>query len=74
MLHVGLGTFRPVKVENIEEHEMHAEFYQVTAEAAAEINQALAEGRRIIAVGSTSHSYPGKCLSEWSGKPRPGLD
>jgi len=54
LLHVGLGTFRPVKVENIEEHEMHAEFYQVTAEAAAEINQALAEGRRIIAVGTTS--------------------
>jgi len=54
LLHVGLGTFRPVKVERIEEHEMHSEFYQVTPEAADRINKALAENRRIISVGTTS--------------------
>jgi|GEM_PF-5255594 len=53
-LHVGLGTFRPVEEENIEDHEMHSEFYSITPEAAATINQAKAEGRRIIAVGTTS--------------------
>lgn len=53
-LHVGLGTFRPVEEENIEDHEMHSEFYSITPEAAAKINQAKAEGRRIIAVGTTS--------------------
>lgn len=53
-LHVGLGTFRPVEEENIEDHEMHSEFYSITKEAANTINQAKAEGRRIIAVGTTS--------------------
>ena len=53
-LHVGLGTFRPVEEENIEDHEMHSEFYSITKEAADTINQAKAEGRRIIAVGTTS--------------------
>lgn len=53
-LHVGLGTFRPVEEENIEDHEMHSEFYSITPEAAAKINQAKAAGRRIIAVGTTS--------------------
>ncbi|MDW7675015.1 MAG: tRNA preQ1(34) S-adenosylmethionine ribosyltransferase-isomerase QueA [Bacillota bacterium] len=54
LLHVGLGTFRPVKAENIEEHEMHAEFFQVTPQAASIINEAKAKGGRIIAVGTTS--------------------
>ncbi len=54
LLHVGLGTFRPVKVENIEEHQMHAEFYQVTQEAADAINKARAKGGRVFAVGTTS--------------------
>ncbi len=54
LLHVGLGTFRPVKVENIEEHEMHSEYFEVTEEAAAKINAAKARGSRIIAVGTTS--------------------
>lgn len=54
LLHVGLGTFRPVQVEDIAEHEMHSEFYSVTSEAAERLNLALAEGRRIIAVGTTS--------------------
>ncbi|NLW07200.1 MAG: tRNA preQ1(34) S-adenosylmethionine ribosyltransferase-isomerase QueA [Clostridia bacterium] len=53
LLHVGLGTFRPVKVENIEEHHMHAEYYEVTAAAAAAINDARAAGGRIVAVGTT---------------------
>ena len=53
-LHVGLGTFRPVKVENVLDHHMHSEFYQVTQEAADKINRAHAKGHRVIAVGTTS--------------------
>ncbi|MEL1135087.1 tRNA preQ1(34) S-adenosylmethionine ribosyltransferase-isomerase QueA [Desulfitobacterium sp. THU1] len=54
LLHVGLGTFRPVKVDVIEEHEMHSEYYRVSQEAAERINQAKAQGRRVIAVGTTA--------------------
>ena len=54
LLHVGLGTFRPVKVENIEEHEMHSEYFEVTPQAADRINAARQRGGRIIAVGTTS--------------------
>lgn len=54
LLHVGLGTFRPVKVDKIEEHEMHSEYYRVTQEAAERINRAKQEGRRVIAVGTTA--------------------
>lgn len=53
-LHVGLGTFRPVSEVNIEDHKMHKEFYTVSQEAADAINKAKAEGRRIIAVGTTA--------------------
>lgn len=53
-LHVGLGTFRPVSEAEIENHKMHREFYTVSEEAAAAINKAKAEGRRIIAVGTTA--------------------
>ncbi|MGI6284502.1 tRNA preQ1(34) S-adenosylmethionine ribosyltransferase-isomerase QueA [Neomoorella humiferrea] len=53
LLHVGLGTFRPVKVENIEEHRMHAEYYEVTPETAAAINEARCRGGRVVAVGTT---------------------
>ncbi len=53
-LHVGLGTFRPVKVDKIQEHHMHAEQFIVTEEVAAEINRRRAAGGRIIAVGTTS--------------------
>ncbi|WP_248927371.1 tRNA preQ1(34) S-adenosylmethionine ribosyltransferase-isomerase QueA [Paenibacillus hamazuiensis] len=53
-LHVGLGTFRPVSVDKVEEHEMHAEFYRVPQEAADLINEAKARGSRVIAVGTTS--------------------
>lgn len=54
LLHVGLGTFRPVKVENVEDHEMHSEYFEVTQEAADRINAVRARGGRIVAVGTTS--------------------
>ncbi len=53
-LHVGIGTFRPVKVENIEEHEMHSEHFYIKAEEAEKINKAKKNGNRVIAVGTTS--------------------
>ena len=53
-LHVGLGTFRPVKVTNVKEHHMHTEWYQVTQEAADKINKAKESGHRVICVGTTS--------------------
>ncbi|MDD3477792.1 MAG: tRNA preQ1(34) S-adenosylmethionine ribosyltransferase-isomerase QueA [Candidatus Izemoplasmatales bacterium] len=53
-LHVGLGTFRPVNVEDVETHQMHSEYYSVSPEAAKKLNKAKEEGRRIIAVGTTS--------------------
>lgn len=53
-LHVGLGTFRPVKVENVLEHHMHSEFYMVSEEAADKINHAKKNGNRVISVGTTS--------------------
>ncbi|MGX7164110.1 tRNA preQ1(34) S-adenosylmethionine ribosyltransferase-isomerase QueA [Enterococcus massiliensis] len=53
-LHVGLGTFRPVSVDNIEEHHMHSEFYRLTEEAAAALNKVRQKGGRIVAVGTTS--------------------
>ena len=53
-LHVGLGTFRPVKVEEVTEHHMHSEFYQIEEEAAEKINRAKDNGGRVICVGTTS--------------------
>jgi S-adenosylmethionine:tRNA ribosyltransferase-isomerase len=53
-LHVGLGTFRPVKVEDVTNHHMHSEFYQITKEAADKINVAKSNGKRVICVGTTS--------------------
>ena len=53
-LHVGIGTFRPVKEENIEEHDMHTEHYYIKKEDAEKINNARKNGGRIIAVGTTS--------------------
>lgn len=53
-LHVGLGTFRPVKVDNIDDHHMHSEFYEVTQETADIINKTKANGNRVIAVGTTT--------------------
>ncbi len=54
LLHVGLGTFRPVKVDDVTQHHMHSEYYSVSAHAAERINLAKAEGRRVICVGTTS--------------------
>lgn len=53
-LHVGLGTFRPVKTDNILEHHMHSEYYQITDQAAKTINETKKSGRRVICVGTTS--------------------
>ena len=53
-LHVGLGTFRPVKVANVEEHKMHAEYYSICEETARAINAAKEAGRKVIAVGTTT--------------------
>ena len=71
-LHVGLGTFRPVKVDDVTQHHMHSEHYWVSQEAADLINEAKRTGHRVIAVGTTScrtleSSYiPGKGLRECS--------
>lgn len=53
-LHVGLGTFQPVRVERVEEHKLHGERYEISELAATKINTALAEGRRVVAVGTTT--------------------
>ena len=53
-LHVGLGTFRPVSVDNVDEHEMHSEFYTLSEGAAETLRQVKASGKRVIAVGTTS--------------------
>ena len=53
-LHVGLGTFRPMQTEKVEEHHMHSEYYEISESVAEKLNKAKAEGRRIVAVGTTS--------------------
>ncbi len=53
-LHVGLGTFQPVRVERVEDHKIHGESYSISAEAARQINTAMAGGRRVVAVGTTT--------------------
>ncbi len=53
-LHVGLGTFQPVRVEKVEDHKLHREWYEISVEAARAINRAKAEGRRVVAVGTTT--------------------
>lgn len=71
-LHVGLGTFRPVKSENIEEHEMHEEYAEISAETAAKIKEVKARGNKVVAVGTTvtrtleSAAQDGE-LSEYKG-------
>ena len=54
LLHVGLGTFRPVKVDDVKSHKMHSEYYEVSSAAAATLNRVKKEGRRVICVGTTS--------------------
>ena len=63
-LHVGLGTFRPVSVTNIKEHEMHSEFYMVKKEVADSLNKAKSSGKRIIAVGTTTTRVLETIMSE----------
>lgn len=72
-LHVGLGTFRPVKVENVQEHHMHSEYYMISQEAADIINETKRNGGRVICVGTTScrtiesAAAPDGTLKECSG-------
>ena len=70
-LHVGLGTFRPVKEENVLEHHMHSEYFQISEEAAGVINSTKAQGGRIICVGTTS-CMTVESASDDSGCVRPG--
>jgi len=63
-LHVGLGTFRPVKVEKVEDHQMHSEPFELPAECAQQVNDARREGRRVIAVGTTVVRVLETCASE----------
>src|ERR1039457_6051429 len=74
-LHIGLGTFQPVRTEKVEDHKMHREWYEIPAEAAQAINRAKAEGRRVVAVGTTTvrtleHAaeFAGKLAAERTSK------
>ena len=71
-LHVGLGTFQPVRVKQIEDHHMEAERYEISEAAAAAINRALDERRRVIAVGTTSVRTLESVASEHGGRLAPG--
>ena len=68
-LHVGLGTFRPVQVENVSDHVMHKEYFEVTEACLAKIKAAKAEGRRVIAVGTTSVRVL-ETLASWGENPK----
>ena len=70
-LHVGLGTFRPVKADEITDHHMHSEYYEVPEESAEVINRAKAEGRRVICVGTTS-CRTCESAAEEKGRIKPG--
>lgn len=72
-LHVGLGTFRPVKAENVLEHHMHSEYYQISEEAAATINETKKRGGRVICVGTTSCRTVESAADE-TGTVIPGCD
>jgi S-adenosylmethionine:tRNA ribosyltransferase-isomerase len=74
-LHVGLGTFQPVRTERVEEHRLHAENYSISAEAAARINRARREGRRVVAVGTTTVrtlEFAATFPAQHTGEVRPG--
>lgn len=71
-LNIGLGTFRPVSVENIEDHVMHKEFYTITPEAADAINKAKAAGRRIVSVGTTAVRTMEAAATAGNGIIKPG--
>ena len=63
-LHVGLGTFRPVKVDKIEDHKMHSEYYELNEETAEQINQKKKEGKKVVAVGTTATRTLESIISE----------
>lgn len=67
-LHVGLGTFRPVNAENVEDHKMHSEFYQLSEETAELLNETKANGGRVIAVGTTSIRTLETIANKFDGK------
>jgi S-adenosylmethionine:tRNA ribosyltransferase-isomerase len=72
-LHVGLGTFQPVRVEKVEDHKLHREWYEIPAEAAHAVNRAKAEGRRVVAVGTTTVrtlEFAAKLAGERAGENR----
>jgi S-adenosylmethionine:tRNA ribosyltransferase-isomerase len=71
-LHVGLGTFQPVRVERVEEHRLHSEAYSISAEAAQKIRRARSEGRRIVAVGTTTVRTLEFAAQQGGGKIRAG--
>ena len=75
-LHVGLGTFAPIRTEVVEEHKIHTEWYQIPEETAEKINRAKREGRRVVAVGTTTvrtwSMRRGKCAGK--SKARTGIE
>jgi S-adenosylmethionine:tRNA ribosyltransferase-isomerase len=73
-LHVGYGTFQPVRVERVEEHRIEAEQFEISRETALAINRALSEGRRIIAVGSTTARTLEAVGGQHAGRIVPGAD
>ncbi len=74
-LHVGLGTFQPVRTEQVEEHKLHGEAYEISSDAAAKINRALEEKRRVVAIGTTTVrtlEYAAEYAARDSGRVQPG--
>jgi len=71
-LHVGLGTFQPVRVDKVEDHKLHAERYSISAEAAEKITRALEEKRRVVAIGTTTVRTLEYAAGQGKGKVRPG--
>ncbi len=71
-LHVGIGTFRPVASERVEDHEMHAEYWEIRPETARAVNDALARGRRIVCLGTTSVRALESALAAGHGRLVPG--
>lgn len=66
-LHVGLGTFQPVKVKNIKDHQMHSEWFELKPKTASKLNQAKKQGRKIIAVGTTTTRVLESCANQTTG-------
>lgn len=71
-LHVGLGTFEPIRTQNIEDHKIHSEYFELPVELAEKLNQAKKEGRRVIAVGTTTVRVLESCQKEGILEPRAG--